>query len=387
MFIISNIVFAQDLSIKVSDIRISKDEKSGYHLFVRQKPGIESVLLTETVKDPENKSSSYAYRSKEWNSINGDEKRLLDGKELVSEYSKFSIIDSTPENDKEMGNVFHLYIPEQMIYGNPWSRSGEVTIQKGTFINIRTFEKEYADYTGNYLDNPFMFNFKEVKKEVAKEITKEVENKNPVLYDDYSSLAAESFKEIADLHDGKIIYSRGPDTIVDDIVESLLQINPKQRVDVVFAIDATGSMKDDIELLRKKLVPRLESEFINFGDVRLGLLLYRDYGDNYYYKNLPVKYYPFTIIPDEFYKQLNGFTITGREGGDVPEAVYEALYASIEFYEWDPKAQKKIILIGDAEPHSRPRGKKLKCTKELIQELAQKKGIIIDTIITPDKMK
>ena len=39
-------------------------------------------------------------------------------------------------------------------------------IGKGTFINIRTFEKKYADYSGNFMDSPFMFDL--VKRPVKK---------------------------------------------------------------------------------------------------------------------------------------------------------------------------------------------------------------------------
>jgi predicted acylesterase/phospholipase RssA len=152
---------------------------------------------------------------------------------------------------------------------------------------------------------------------------------------------------------------------------------------VVFAVDATGSMKNDIEYLRQNLIPQLEAELLNFGSVRLGLLLYRDYGDNYTYQGLPVKFFDFVYTSDEFYANLNDFKIRGNEGGDVPEAVYEALYGSMEFYNWDPKAQKKIILIGDAEPHKRPRGS-IKCTKEMVLELSRQKNILIDAIIIPE---
>ena len=85
-------------------------------------------------------------------------------------------------------------------------------------------------------------------------------------------------------------------------------------------------------------------------------------------------------------KNLNSFTINGLEGGDIPEAVYEALYGAITYFDWDVEAQKKIILIGDAEPHSKPRGSSIKCTAELINSLSNEKNIQIDTIITPDNV-
>lgn len=372
-------IYSIDLSVKASDIIVERDGKVGYHIFIKQKEGVNSVLLTETSKDPNNKVASYAYRSETFNEINGNEKRILDGNFLDSEYSKNSIVDSTVEDHKILGKVFHLYLPEKLIYGYPWTRNGEVKIEKGTFISIRTFEKPYADYSGGYLDNPFMFNFIPRKKEtVAKKIESKKEN---ILSEVYNPKAVDSFKELS--VDGFMTYSEGPETLVGDILKSFKNINPKDRVDVVFAVDATGSMKNDIEYLRQNLIPQLEAELLNFGSVRLGLLLYRDYGDNYTYKGFPVKFFDFVYTSDEFYKNLNDFKIRGNEGGDVPEAVYEALYASLEFYNWDPKAQKKIILIGDAEPHKRPRGS-IKCTKEIVLELSKKKNILIDTIIIPE---
>ena len=384
-------VFAQSaLLIKPDDIRLvpeasnSFSEIQGYHLFVKKLPKVESIMLVETTKDPAGKNDSYAYRALEYNKINGDEIRYLNGKKLESEYSKFSLIDSTPEPDEQFGEAFHIYIPHQMQYGYPWSRNGKITIDKGTFINIRAFEKKYGDYTGEYYDNAYMFDLGpkiKISHKPEPEPEKLPEKEEiPILTDDYNPVASAKFSEISDF----LTYSKGPETIVDDIMAALNNINPKNMVDVVFAIDATGSMKDDIEQLRKEWIPQLIASLKDFKDIRFGLLLYRDYGDNFKYKNLPVKFFDFTEDVGIFNKNLNGFRINGKEGGDIPEAVYEALYASLEFYTWRQDAQKKIILIGDAEPHPTPRGTK-KYTKELVQKLAAEKQIKIDAIITPDE--
>ncbi len=380
-------VFAQSgLLIKPGDIRLEPEvsnsfsEVQGYHLFVKKLPEVESIMLVETTKDPAGKNDSYAYRALEYNKINGDEIRFLNGKKLESEYSKFSLIDSTPEPDAQFGEAFHIYIPHQMQYGYPWSRNGKITIDKGTFINIRSFEKKYADYTGEYYDNAYMFDLGQKIKIPHEPEPEKLPEEIPILTDDYNPVASAKFSEISDF----LTYSKGPETIVDDIMAALDNINPKNMVDVVFAIDATGSMKDDIEQLRKEWVPRLIDSLKDFKDIRFGLLLYRDYGDNFKYKNLPVKFFDFTEDVEIFNKNLNGFKINGKEGGDIPEAVYEALYASLEFYAWRQDAQRKIILIGDAEPHPAPRGTK-KYTKEFVQKIAAEKQIKIDAIITPDE--
>jgi len=246
----------------------------------------------------------------------------------------------------------------------------------GTFINIRSFEKPYGDYSGAFCDNPFMFNFVEHRRAVPKpEPEPEVE-----LTDDYNPMAAVTFEEIS----SGMTYSKGPETIVDDIMEIIDAIEPGP-IDIVFAVDATGSMQDDIAKVRKDIKERLEASILSkSNDVRIGLLLYRDYVDNFRYRGLPLKLFPFTTSVDEFMKNLNSFKIIGTEGGDIPEAVYEALYGAVEFYDWRKEADRHVILIGDAEPHPTPRGTTIKATKELVDQVAEKKGVTIEAIITPD---
>lgn len=370
------------LLVKPEDLRLEPEKKSGktegYHLFIRKIPGLESVMLTETTKDPSGESDNYAYRAFEYNSVNGDEIRYLNGKILDSEYSKFSLIDSSAEPDSEFGEAFHIYIPLEMQFGYPWSRNGTVKIGRGTFLNIRAFSKKYADYTGGFFDNPYMFDLG--KPEPKIEDTEKTDEEISVLTDDYNPVASAKFEEISE----KLVYSKGPDSIVDDIMDSLMAIDPKENVEVVFVLDTTGSMKDDIEKLRKDFIPRLVEGLKEFRKIRIGLLLYRDYGDSYRYKDLPVKFFDFTSDVSAFTKNLNAFTIRGNEGGDIPEAVYEGLYAGLEFYKWSENSVRKIILIGDAEPHPSPRGTG-KYTKKLVEKIAAEKNVSITAIITPDE--
>lgn len=387
----------QQLRITAGNVRLVRDKKNGgYHLYVKKLPNVNSILLTETTKDPEGKSDSYAYRAQEYNSINGDEIRYLDGKKLESEGAKYSLVDSTPENTSFFGPAFHIYIPETIVYGYEWSRNGQVKIGKGTFINIRSFEKPYADYTGDYMDSPFMFDLKVTKRVVKKPAPKPAPKVQPkpdpepinepepvdepetVLTDDYNPVASEKFKEFSD----DIIYSKGPETIIEDIRGLLADIEDKDNLDLVFAIDATGSMKNDLDKLKTDMYPLLTELFGNTPGARVGLLFYRDYGDTFKYMDLPVKVFPFTSNFTSFSKNLNSIRIYGKEGGDIPEAVYEAMYASCEFYSWRNTAQKKIILIGDAEPHPTPRGIG-RYSKDYVMGIAESRKIKIHSILLP----
>ncbi|MCR5188288.1 MAG: VWA domain-containing protein [Treponema sp.] len=412
----------QKLRITAENVRLIEDkEKGGYHLYVKKNANVNSILLTETTKDPTGKNDSYAYRAKEYNPINGDEIRYLDGKTLVSEGAKYSLVDSTSENTDFFGPAFHIYIPETIVYGYSWSRNGEVKLGKGTFINIRSFEKPYADYSGDYMDSPFMFDLKLTKKKAKKPVKKVVkeapkvvekpasqpfvepevfdeapveefdplppveeeaeevlEEPETILTDDYNPVASDSFKEFSD----GIIYSKGPETIIEDINSILDDIENKEDLDLVFAIDATGSMKNDLQKLKTDLMPALVKVFGENPKARIGLLFYRDYGDTFKYMELPVKCYGFTNNLTTFSKNLNSIRIYGKEGGDVPEAVYEALYAASEFYNWRTTAQKQVILIGDAEPHPLPRGSG-KYSKEYVLGLAESKNVKIRSILLP----
>ncbi|MBQ8014487.1 MAG: VWA domain-containing protein [Treponema sp.] len=426
-FLLPAVFAADDILIHPEDLRLVYEEggdfstSGGFHLYIRKKGGVNSVMLVETTKDPEGKEANYAYRAMEYNPINGDEIRYLDGKILDSKYARYSLMDSTPEADEFFGQAFHIFIPSEIAYGYPWTRNGVVRIDRGTFINIRSFEKKYGDYSGTYADNAFMFDLgkpltkkkpetvpvkeetlveppvKDVDEPIPEIIEPPVEEKKEkdkpepeveespviVLTDDYNPNAAESFKNIAAFGGGEMVYSKGPESLPDDIMAAMDRIKNKDCADVIFAIDTTGSMKDDVQTLRKKWVPRLIEKVKEFKSLRLGLLLYRDYGDTYKWMDLPIKKFEFTDNVQNFKKNLNSFYIHGTEGGDIPEAVYEALFASLEYYKWRADAERKIILIGDAEPHPSPRGSG-KYSRELVASLAEDKGTMIDAIIVPD---
>lgn len=371
---------AQSLHIDTQDIVLEtvlqeSGDIQGFMLYVRQKPGINSVLLTETTRSPDGMATNYAYRALEWNETNGDERRILNGQLLVSEYAKFSIIDSTPEVHPTLGQAFCLYIPAEIQYGYPWTRHEITQVGVGTFINIRTFSALYGDYSKGYEDNPFMFDLGH---------TDVITSAPTMLSDTYNPEAASAFNLLTKEVGGTLTFSKGPASIINDILSILQELDPTKTTDIIFTVDATGSMKDDVAQLRKDLIPRLQGLFSQFtAPVRLGLLLYRDYVDGYRYREIPVRVYPFASTLEDLKTNLFDFFIKGNEGGDPPEAVYEALQGSMEFYDWAEDAQRRIILIGDAEPHLNPRGPE-RYTRDLVITTAHEKNIIINAIITPD---
>ncbi len=120
------------------------------------------------------------------------------------------------------------------------------------------------------------------------------------------------------------------------------------RIDVVFALDTTGSMSDEIQTVKEKI--KSMADDIRKGtpvpDVRYGLVIYRDKGDEYV-----VKSYPFTRDIRNFGALIS--TVSANGGGDTPESVNEALDVAINRMGWDSnQTQKLLFLIGDAGPHT-----------------------------------
>ncbi|MCL2208562.1 MAG: VWA domain-containing protein [Treponema sp.] len=349
-------LFAQDLSVESRDLRLELRADGGFHLFIRKKPDISSVLITESTRDPLMRENNYAYRAGEWNVINGDEIRILNGAPISRESRIYSLISSTVVNHPILGPSFHIYLPYILYFGYEGGRHGEVYLTDGAFLNIRAFSLPYADYRGTFRDNPFILEARQESAPAA---------------GTYMNETLSAFTEIAKSGSGDIIYSRNPDDITELIRNALLRERGKS-LDIVICLDTTNSMKKYIDSVREKLVPMLSEMLTGFPSFRIGMVLFKDYYDSYLTKIIP-----FTDDFIKFQDELNSIRVTG--GGDIPEAVYEALYDGALKFDWN--AQSRIMfLIGDAPPHPKPRGK---ITKGMVDKAVEEKEIKVHAMILP----
>jgi hypothetical protein len=344
-----------DLILTQDDVYIEEGSDGGFHLWVRKKPGIGSVLLTESTVDPNGVLPIFALRCLEYNPINGDEKRLLDGKFLEKSQG---IVDSTPETFEMFGEAFHLFIPYVVNYGYPWSREGTIQITDGTFINIKTFSKPYADWAGSSYDNPFLISITPIKEQSA------------IPEGEYREETVSKYLDIATQGEGKAIFVPDIDELIPGIKEILDDISNNDELDMVLALDTTLSMKQELPVLKEKLIPLLNDYQDRIKNFRVGVLFYRDYGDDYLVKN-----FPFTEDLKEVQETINSAVPFG--GREIPEAVFEALYNSLILYTWEAK-EKIIILIGDAPPHPLPMGD---ITEEMVYAKAHELGVRLYTLI------
>jgi Mg-chelatase subunit ChlD len=111
------------------------------------------------------------------------------------------------------------------------------------------------------------------------------------------------------------------------------------QADIVFVLDVTGSMGNEIDAVKDNIVEFTDSLSLRQIDFRLGMVTFLDIIENVY---------DFTSSVPEFQAYLAAQFAHG--GGDYPENSLDALMAATEF-EFRPNARRIIIWITDARYH------------------------------------
>jgi len=119
------------------------------------------------------------------------------------------------------------------------------------------------------------------------------------------------------------------------------------RFDVAFVIDTTGSMGDEIQVVKEKM-KEIAAEVAQGTPppaVRFGIVEYRDRGDVYVTQTTDLTYDVARLN-----ERINSIIASG--GGDAPESVAEGLRAAIHELSWEEGPVVRLaFVIGDAADH------------------------------------
>lgn len=120
-----------------------------------------------------------------------------------------------------------------------------------------------------------------------------------------------------------------------------------KSLDLMFVVDTTGSMGDELRFLQtelKNVVETVEKANSNL-PTRVSVNFYRDEGDEYV-----VRPFEFT---DDISLAVNNISAQSSDGGgDFEEAVEQALDDAINKHSWSENSTRLMFLVLDAPPHN-----------------------------------
>lgn len=149
-------------------------------------------------------------------------------------------------------------------------------------------------------------------------------------------------------------YSAGPEGYSFVIDGNSKAAQGKTKLDLMFVVDTTGSMSDELTYLQTEIeyvIGQVTSEADC--ELRTSVNFYRDEGDEYV-----VKYFAFETDTEKVKENISAQYATG--GGDYPEAVHTALKNAVYEHAWDSDSVKVMFLVLDAPPH---------CDEDIIAQL------------------
>jgi hypothetical protein len=295
------------------------------------------------------------------NPENDGEKRLLDGKFLPQPHH--ALISSTPVKSAVLGQAFSIVVPRTVEYGsavNPNSRYGRVDLAKlladsdaKFWFSVRVFAKPYADYTGAY-------------KETAFELRAILQQVYVPSSDRYEQ----------DLVDGFNRLGKGyPALDINDAINHVGTVLDQRNgtLEMVLAIDTTKSMVGNLKTIQTNVLGPIREAVKKFKSYRVGLVFYRDYMEEYLTRPIA-----FTSDLDQVQRDLNQAQADG--GGDIPEAVVEALWAGLNNFHWQAD-NRVILLFGDAPQHPTPRGA---ITEAMVRQKADEEKVELQMVMLPE---
>lgn len=149
-----------------------------------------------------------------------------------------------------------------------------------------------------------------------------------------------------------------------------------RQLDVVFAVDSTASMGTVVDWIKRDVSRMLRAFELISAEPRIGVTFYRDRGDAYVTQSARL-----TGNARRLLKQIAD--ADARGGGDIPEAVSDALRAVYGGEKWSTGdlSKRVVLLIGDAPPHERNADQAV----EMAKLARQSKGILLHCVKVPTR--
>lgn len=152
------------------------------------------------------------------------------------------------------------------------------------------------------------------------------------------------------------------------------EASPTRPVDVMFVVDATGSMTPDLQGVHGVLAEIVGSASSFGPDARFGVSAFRDVGETFVT-------HTFNLTDDEtaIRDALDDLQTGG--GGDTPDAIGAGLADAIGKPGWRPHATRVVVLFTDSPP--RVEGGAMDPLIQPVLDIANREGVTIVTVAVP----
>ena len=327
---------------------------TGYDLYIKRLDNVSSILLTDSQRSKDAKVTNYGLRTKRYYEANSDEVRMLNKKVLQNKYEAYFLVDSTPTKHPILGEAFYFFLPEEVLYGYPWSVNGIIKVEPGLRVNVRMFEKKFADYTGDFHEQWVMLEY----KNVANQRVNMVDN----------------IKELTENTGGKIRSKLSEEDLSEVFLDFIPKnVNVSSSCDLLFILDTTISMKEELPIFKEVMDDLILKINKKVNRLRVGFILYRDYGDEYLNKRIG-----FTNDLSQVIRFLEDIVVQG--GQDIPEALNEAVY---EMKGMEFQSDRRVaFIITDAPAHQTPRRG---INRDMALEVVKQNNVELNAICLPYK--
>jgi hypothetical protein len=237
--------------------------------------------------------------------------------------------------------------------------------EKWQFVFENRFHSQVKDRFGNPANNTKVTLYK---------------NRTPIMKgrtDVYGNLtlfkgdktAKDSF--MVQIYQGEELLGKSLSNTQKEVSFTLKNARQNNDIDIMFTVDATGSMGDEIAYLKSELKNIMSRIDTSIEQKRVALTFYRDHGDQYVTRS-----FDFESDIDIVKVQLD--LQAANAGGDYEEAEEEALRVSLA-QSWNDQARSKLMfLMLDAPPHFTE--KNVAMIKAQIKK-AQEQGIRIIPVV------
>lgn len=195
-------------------------------------------------------------------------------------------------------------------------------------------------------------------------VTVSLQNLPPGIEVTPATLAAGETSKASDLHangaaPGKYVATVKAETSADGVpitgsttMDVIIKERPRPKADIVFVLDVTGSMQNQIDGIAESIVQFTDSLHQAKIDVRFGMVAFRDLEFNYPPEIFEFKGSNFTDDVSEFARRVKQLRADGPRNTDYPESSLEAIVDATKF-DFRKNTQRIVLLITDAPPKVR----------------------------------